>query len=169
MTFLAIIGAVDVSPALMDTVVLLPKHLGCCLDTLDPVFRALGLRDTVNNDICSRKQVPLLQLFTGASLPTKTAHIAELSSASTSVKSQPVQQHMSGSLTLCDYNRLPIAQYSDSCSTAASSLGLRGRQRRGGQCRGGIHRCDSKTCTPYILCYRSCCMSPCRLRFHQLL
>jgi hypothetical protein len=92
-TFLAIIGAADVSPVLMDTVVLLPKHFGCCLDALDPVFGTLGLRNTVNDDVCSRKQVPLLPLFTGASLPPKTAHIAELSSASTSVKSQPVQQH----------------------------------------------------------------------------
>jgi hypothetical protein len=150
-TFLAIIGAADVSPVLMDTVVLLPKHFGCRLDALDPVFGTLGLRDTINDDVCSRKQVSLLPLFTGASLPPKTAHIAKLSSASTSVKSQPIQEHMSGSLTLCDYNRLPIAQYSDSCSTAASSLGLRGRQRRGGQCRGGIHRCDSKTCKPYML------------------
>jgi hypothetical protein len=53
-TFLAIMGAADVSPALMDAVVLHPKHFGCCLDALDPVFYTLGLRDTVNDDVCSR-------------------------------------------------------------------------------------------------------------------
>lgn len=97
-TFFAVIGTLNISPVQMDAIVLLSQHFSRCFDALDPIVDALGLRNSVNDDICTCKQVLLIPLSTSANLPFGTADIAELGSASASVRSQPEVQKQKGEL-----------------------------------------------------------------------